>query len=375
MTGLVRLTEATELARVEARVEQLQRRVLWRQGQRPPVVVGSSAVPRRETLLVASNQASDEVKEGADYVCDGIGDEVEIQDAVDSLTGGGTIQLVGGEFLFDAGVFVPTVNEGIIIRGEGAWADTMIEPRSSTFDDESLIRIDANAGVVEDLRFGLFHLVAGVPPGGWTQQSSVQVASRDYCRVTRCGFALSGGVYLNLANDCLVEDCSFSSIVRSPLGAVRIRNGNNNLISRCTFYGPTSATHEGPSVALEMTGANHRFHEVRNCTFAWHRNGTEDLDVFGGRGCVVADNYFSDGIDIAIRLAANAQEHAVVRNAIYNTAKIPIAGANYDNSIVTEAGSDNNVVLANYADGPVGAVPVSALVASTITTPATGNVP
>jgi hypothetical protein len=70
-------------------------------------VSGTSAVPRRGRLLVASSEAPQNVKDGADYVCDGTNDQVEINLALkrasrplDGFSGEGHIgvELVGPTF-------------------------------------------------------------------------------------------------------------------------------------------------------------------------------------------------------------------------------------------------------------------------------------
>jgi len=56
--------------------------------------------PRTATLVVAAYNASDKSKVQADFVCDGIADEVEIQAAIDAVwaLGGGTVKPSEGDF-------------------------------------------------------------------------------------------------------------------------------------------------------------------------------------------------------------------------------------------------------------------------------------
>ncbi|APC46441.1 minor tail protein [Streptomyces phage BRock] len=84
--------------------------------------------------LVAASDASAEVKAKADYVCDGAGDQVEIQAAINAaqLEGGGAIQLSEGTFniaspLVINGTLTETNPRTIILNGCGQYA-TMIVP-------------------------------------------------------------------------------------------------------------------------------------------------------------------------------------------------------------------------------------------------------
>lgn len=65
----------------------------------PPVVVPPGGL--KLGLMVAAADASELERGAADYVCDGIHDEVEIQAAVDASVPGGSIYLSGGTFNFE----------------------------------------------------------------------------------------------------------------------------------------------------------------------------------------------------------------------------------------------------------------------------------
>ncbi|RLJ01551.1 MAG: hypothetical protein DRP08_05375 [Candidatus Aenigmatarchaeota archaeon] len=67
---------------------------------------------RTATLVVAASDSSEKVKAQADYVCDGVDDQVEIQAAIDALptggTLGGTVQLLEGTFVISAPIKLRT---------------------------------------------------------------------------------------------------------------------------------------------------------------------------------------------------------------------------------------------------------------------------
>jgi hypothetical protein len=60
-------------------------------------------ITRSATIVIAASDSSAKSKAQADYVCDGIDDQVEIQAAIDALpSSGGSILLLEGTFLLDA---------------------------------------------------------------------------------------------------------------------------------------------------------------------------------------------------------------------------------------------------------------------------------
>ena len=102
-------------------------------------------VPNSEysTIHVASAWASDEEKMGADYVCDGINDGEELQQAIYDLRarGGGVLKLSNERYIIDTlfdsgmpevgkyGIFIPTNNYNTsIIKIEGVNFPNVIQP-------------------------------------------------------------------------------------------------------------------------------------------------------------------------------------------------------------------------------------------------------
>jgi hypothetical protein len=71
--------------------------------------------------LVAANDAPDDVKNQADYLCDGTADDVQIQAAIDALTSGGTLVLSPGTF-----TLADTLTLGANVRMIGQGRSTTI---------------------------------------------------------------------------------------------------------------------------------------------------------------------------------------------------------------------------------------------------------
>lgn len=85
------------------------------------------------TRIVASSTAPADVRAAAQYVCDGIADQVQIQAALDDArdNGGGEVQLTIGDFHLSAPLMIEGTDDvdveiGIALRGQGARA-TMLK--------------------------------------------------------------------------------------------------------------------------------------------------------------------------------------------------------------------------------------------------------
>lgn len=84
----------------------------------PARVPTSQKTTRSATIVIAASNSSEKSKAQADYVCDGINDEVEIQAAINSLSPlGGTIKLSEGKFVIHPGtpVYVSEWRAAIVL--------------------------------------------------------------------------------------------------------------------------------------------------------------------------------------------------------------------------------------------------------------------
>lgn len=77
------------------------------------------------TILVASSQASEALKELArPYVCDGVGDQVQIQAAIDDLpAGGGKVVLTEGPFSIANTIYI--IRDDVVFEGAGMGATVL----------------------------------------------------------------------------------------------------------------------------------------------------------------------------------------------------------------------------------------------------------
>jgi hypothetical protein len=92
------------------------------------VIFPSSGGKIEYDFFIAASNARNEIKNRADYVCDGVNDEIEIQAAIDAIVSGdygndnpsGRIVLSGGDFYLNAPISAPyDVIETLLIVGAG----------------------------------------------------------------------------------------------------------------------------------------------------------------------------------------------------------------------------------------------------------------
>lgn len=80
--------------------------------------------PRVATLLVAASNSLDRSKAQADYICDGVADQVQINDALNALpAGGGRVMLSEGTFTIDDPIAFPASNITLEGQGRGTFID------------------------------------------------------------------------------------------------------------------------------------------------------------------------------------------------------------------------------------------------------------
>jgi len=76
---------------------------------------------RAATFTVAASDATPKVRETADYLCDGVADNVQIQAAIDALpAGGGKVALSEGNVVLDAGLTI--ISKAAVLEGAGQGA-------------------------------------------------------------------------------------------------------------------------------------------------------------------------------------------------------------------------------------------------------------
>jgi len=187
--------------------------------------VGAQVV-RTATVVVAASDASEESKAQADYVCDGIDDQIEIQAAIDSLTAGRTqfetVELVGNFNI--SGQITITENFTRLISMQGA--------RLYLTDGSNItmLRIDANDVEINGIIFNGNKVNQTANCDGIELDTVERVTIKNCQFINFYRFAIAGGLSAgDYQNDLTVEGNYFSgsgdaNIVNNPSGATAVES-------------------------------------------------------------------------------------------------------------------------------------------------------
>jgi len=162
-------------------------------------------VSRSATLVVAASNASPRSKLGADYVCDGTADEVEINAAIAALpAGGGKVVLSEGTFTLAARINFPAI-DNIVLEGAGREATTITAVNASAIDS-TMVRISGRSNC------------------------SVRHLTIDGNKANQA--ILLCGLYLENCNNCDVEDVSIIDTTHIGLYIDSTSSASPNLVRR-----------------------------------------------------------------------------------------------------------------------------------------------
>jgi hypothetical protein len=159
---------------------------------------GAAGAAPRTVTLVASNYATTAEKAGADYICDGVDDQVEINAAIDAIkaatpaagVAGGTVQLVGPRFNTSNSIILKSY---ITLLGEG-WMMTEIKSQSTWNGAASsgLIKLDDTGGTTPTEYTTLRGLTVH---GNKSGQTAVATRGLDYIVNATSGFTYNDSVH------------------------------------------------------------------------------------------------------------------------------------------------------------------------------------
>lgn len=257
-------------------------------------------VARSATLVVAASNASPRSKLGADYVCDGTADEVEINAAIAALpSSGGKVVLTEGQFNIAAHI-INLAKPNVALVGQG-WEATKIASTSAMNE-----AVYTNQDYV---RFADFTLDCSDQTGGNALKiqgsygcfERLRIANakdcalhiyEDYHQVRDCIF--SGGigtVLLDNSDYCLVSGNRF--VNTSTYHAIAIKGLHNTVIGNTLTGCYGGITFQPPS--SDCVVANNVIEGQSGDTPAIHLMGQDRISV---RGNVIRD-CTGNGIDTA----------------------------------------------------------------------------
>jgi len=211
---------------------------------------------RSATAFVAASDATDPMIDMANaegtglnkWTCDGVGDDVQIQAAIDAVeaAGGGVVLLSEGTFSFLGGLTIDTSNVTLAGMGRGA---TILQVAASSAFSFDVITLDTVSNcMVRDLAID--------------GNKANQVAP---------GTETFYGIVMDAATHCIVKDVNVHDLFDVGVAArgiqVKGATSANNIIERCRIYNGTALT--------------------------W------DIDIVAGAGAVVERCRVSLGIQVA----------------------------------------------------------------------------
>ena len=230
------------------------------------------------TILVASDDADADLKNAAQYVCDGTADEVQIQAAIDAAIamGGACVELSAGDFAIDAGI---TMTGDTVLSFKGQGNSTILNPATgvTVFD---VTNPDFVAGDKEQYHFSDFFI--------------------------RANAGITGviGFELTLCHNASIQNVLFNGI-RGTSDMIGIQSDgiNNYDISGCTFLEIENA------IRLVGSAQDHEDLRIVNNSFDY-QDGTS-VYIEGAANTahkiLIANNTFEDeeGVGIHLKNASN----------------------------------------------------------------------
>jgi len=301
--------------------------------------------PREATIVVAASDSSTSSKRRADYVCDGVDDQIEIQAAINSLTGGRTwketVLLLGGTFNISSTIIIPSYTKleihGKIFASNGL-NDSLIQNSASVGVDAYTEPATRNTDI---------EICGGVIDGNKDNQSS---PADDKCTIRMQGVDNVWIHHITMLNGWTEN--------------IRTAFANNVIISDCTIDNPADdgiAINKKTSYAVVM--GNVISNAGQGVSYGTP-NGIEIQDestyvtVIGN----VIYNPASRGIEVSLHdTTAEGSNHniAIIGNIIKDcgTTGVAVLGLSdkFNYNIIIEGNSINSTndygMIVNYADG------------------------
>lgn len=192
----------------------------------------NSPVGRGATLTVAANNATALEKAQADYVCDGVADNVQIQAALDALpAAGGQVILSEGVFNITTGITLPTTKP-FTLRGQGM-RGTLLKVTSGANIDILTYSGLAPASYVP-ANFDYFKIADMEIDGDKTKQAS-----------GRC-------IRLVYADYFILESLS---VINAKTMGIRLENCDEGVISKC-FISQNGTTYTSDAGIYSTSGTH-----------------------------------------------------------------------------------------------------------------------
>ena len=208
---------------------------------------------RTATVVVAASDSK--FKKYADYICDGINDEVQIIQALNALPApqGGKVLLLDGNYYLDSGIYY-TTKKNIVISGVGS--ATKIHVNSSVYGIQ--LSLDSTVTGVID-KFSIISTVGcesllRIRDAKSARFSNIEILGNSGGEGSRYGIYTYSASESLIIENCNVQNCITSGIYAygnnaKIINCTAINNGiginvhstaNNIIIDGCHVYGNTT---------------------------------------------------------------------------------------------------------------------------------------
>lgn len=218
--------------------------------------------PRVATLLVAANDALDRTRAQADYICDGVADEVQINLALNALpAGGGRVMLSEGTFTLADPITLPANN--ISIKGQG---------RGTFLDGDGLATTEHAIVINGVTNCEVRDLAIQTQDGGTKTCHCIHIANgASSTSVTQVTFVASDsdGVHIDgtAMYDVTIRQCTFLTDIDEH--GIFMDLTAANIMTRTTVHDNLFIGTGQEAIELGATGAGHVYCEITdNLIFA-----------------------------------------------------------------------------------------------------------
>jgi len=301
-----------------------------------------SSGKKTATFVVAANDSLN--KSMADFVCDGVDDQIEINQAINNLpTGGGRVVLLEGTYYISGSISISKSN--VILEGQGnstviylvngANANCIVGSSVSNIKILNL-KIDGNKGN-QTVNVNCIYL------------NNVSNITIEKCAITNSKFA---NIYLDYISNSVIQNCLISNagtiglFVYSSNNSIVIGNivNNNNspgIYVGFTNYGIVSGNISYSNLNNGIIVEDCNYIEVSNNIS--RNNSTIGININNSSHSIITNNHcLSNGND-GIRLAGASSNCLVANNICLGNGQYGIR--------IFSANCSNNYVVKNYLTG------------------------
>lgn len=303
---------------------------LLRRSAEPPEDTAASATsdvtpftgPIEPTFLVAASDARQEIRDLADFRCDGTNDHVEIQSAVDALPAtGGRVQLTEGTFSFNTEgssnhhVLVPDYTT---VAGTGRGTVIEMYGSASTYSSMNGFALSGYS-TLRDMSIDLSNVTSPSGTGNF-----FAVAGNVHEHITGIRFAglnassTNLAVYVNAGQYNRVDTCQFFEFSRAVVGSgLGVWGAQGVVVSACMFSGGNSSYEATGVLASGWTTV--QASTFYGCHVETSSNGNSVIgcwfDDFGGSCEILLKLQGSFGVIVGNRLYGAAGRNSITCDA------------------------------------------------------------